>query len=643
MAIILAEKYQPYLMDRAKVERMTEGSIEYRDFWRQQIDRCRNGYKPTGGTWIPGSYYFYINFCQIERLDEKTRRKTIQPPAYRDQDHEYFLEVDLAQKGGYGLIIGKARRKGFSMNNMGIALHEFTFYPGSQCGVASEVETFVKDFRNRTLQAYATLPKEIQLRVLKNNKDILVSGYKAKSAHNSVVEDGYKSMIHWRNMDPTGKNSPFRGLSLAKAFFEEAGVYKNLIAHYEQTIPCFRDGKIQFGMPIIGGTSDQATNTSEDFMKMFNEPKKFNLKAIFIPDSKVYPGYFDYKTGISDTARASEYVEAEAQKIYAEAGTNKLSYYIYRQEHPLKVEHMFMQTSSTPFNLDKINVQMGILNTNSQMRIAQRARLDWPKDSNRHSIFMGKPVLVYDPEGEYNIVEPNLEALKNIHVAGVDPYHLDEALQERRSSQKKTGEETKSNGCMYVYRRFVNTNVPGEYFVAEYCKRPDRVEDFYEACLKLCMYYDCQVLVEANDNGFFNYFIENKAQRYLKERPRAADSMWNTATNRYGIHMKASQKALLIDLMGDYIENHSEEIYYYDLLKESSVFGTKNTDRVIAAGLCLIHDMDATRRNVGMGDDDDQKNKLSIPHWVRENGKIKYVGSTKKNTNLARPGKFGFR
>jgi hypothetical protein len=621
--MILAEKYQPVVNDKS-YHKLTKGSIEYRDWWNIQLDRCKNGYKPTNGSWIPGAYYFYINFCQIQRLDEKTNRKVIGCPAYRDQDHEYFLEVEKAVKGGYGLIIGKARRKGFSFNNMGIALHEYSFFSGTQIGVGSEVDTYVQDFRDRLVESYYSLPKELRLNHLHNNSDMLMSGYKVKDKDTGQwIEEGAKSIIHWRVMDPTGKKSPFRGLSLSKAFFEEFGEFRSGKKHYFSSEECWREGSKQFGVPIIGGTSNQISNESEDYFEMFNNPERFNLKALFIPATKVYYGFFDFKTGISDTVGAEVDIERRAAEKLKES---KLAYYAFRQEMPTKPEHMWLKSSMTPFDLDKINAQIAELSTNKTLNIAKRAKIEWPRTPDGKKIFGGKPELIYDTDGPFVVVEPPLQGFVNSHVAAVDPYHIADQFEEKENKKRD------SKGCMYVYRRFINVDIPGDMPVLEYYDRPDTKEEFYENCLKICILYDTKVLVEYNDSGFLEYFERHKMMRYLKERPKSADAPYSQVTNRYGIHMKEYQKRLAIDLIADYIKKNCDDIYFINLLKEFVDFGKKNVDRVMAFGMCLLHNQD----NVTLvKPEDEKKEKAVMPHFIKDaSGRIIPVGANKKNNNF---------
>ena len=59
---------------------MKYGSAEYLRFWNKEVDRCKNGYKPSNGVWIPGSYYFYLNYASILSNKEGAGRKSLNHP-----------------------------------------------------------------------------------------------------------------------------------------------------------------------------------------------------------------------------------------------------------------------------------------------------------------------------------------------------------------------------------------------------------------------------------------------------------------------------------------------------------------------------------------------------------------------------------
>jgi len=641
--MIKAEKYSPLIFDKhlKDYSNLKRNTTEYFAFWKEQQARLKDGYKPTGGSWIPGNYYFYLNFSKIHGLKSGAKRKSMISPIYRDQDHEYFYEVNNAKygdgkedKGGRGIIVLKARRKGFSFMNANILLHEWTCYADSENGLGAQKEDYVQDFRKKLLLSYNELPPQLRNKILHNNEEILMSGYKEKE-DGIWLEKGMKSMIHFRVME---KPNAFRGTSLSYMVFEEAGEFLKLKRSFQSSEDCFKEGDLFFGTPIIGGTSNAMEVESDDYMEMYYNAEQYNLKAVFIKASKVFGSFFDMGSGKSDVLGAEKYIKAEAEKRKATGDLQ--SYYSYLQENPLEVEHAFFKSGKTPFDLEKINKQIANINTNPVFRRVQKGRLDWPLNKEGKEVFGTMPEFVMD-DGSISedineelfpmeIVEQPLEGIKNAHLSAVDPYHIDDDLEEMK--KKMSDQKDRSLGSMCVYRRFVGQNTIGELPVAFYTDRPYSKEKFYENCLKLAIFYDSQILVEYNDDGFLKYFQQHKMTRYLKERPRSADSPYSQATNRWGIHMKSFQKKLLTELVDEYVKKHWEDIYFLKLLNELSVYGVKNTDRVMAFGMALIHDMDATKKIYDKKEDKDIKEMEGLPEFQRTNsGGIVAMGKTEKS------------
>jgi hypothetical protein len=606
--VINADRYSPVLKDKSW-KKLKPGTVDHYLFWEEQIQRCKEGWKPSGGTWMSGPYYFYLNFSKILAYDEKIGRKRMLPPSYRDQDHEYFSAIADAKANGHGLVVLKARRKGFSFMNANLLLSEWTLYPESECGVGSQMDHYVMDFRKKMLMSFFELPKEMRNKLLHNNEDVFMSGYKEK-IDGEWIEKGFKSQIYWRVID---RPDAFRGVSQTYTVIEEAGEVRKLKKVYYANEECYREGDVQYGVPIIGGTSNQITNDSEDFMDMFYNPEEYNCKSIFIPASKVYHGFFNYKTGESDIDGATKAIERRAAE--KKQAKDKTLYYAFRQEMPLKPEHAFMQFGLTPFDLEKINDQIGRILTDTRLQITLRGYLEWEENDKGQLVFGSQPRFIEDPQGPFKIASWPTEQYRNAHVAAIDPYHIDDQLEDGSF-------DSESKGCMYVYRRFISSNEPGEFPVAEYFDRPESKEQFYENCAMLCIYYDTQVLVEYNDDGLLHYFLDNGLSRYLKERPRSADAPYSKVTNRYGIHMKSFQKRLVVELIDEYVRKNVEDIYYVELLQELAAFGTVNTDRAMAFGMALIHDMDMTKKLIDR-DEEDEDERDFIPHFERQhNGEI---------------------
>jgi len=308
---------------------------------------------------------------------------------------------------------------------------------------------------------------------------------------------------------------------------------------------------------------------------------------------------------------------------------------------PLKVEHAFLRTGGSPFRLDLLNKQIANIKTNNKFDIVRRGRLEWQKNENGKEIFGSYPIWVEDfgnkedYEGDENpfpfeIVDMPLTELKNADVAAVDPYHIDDDLEEIKKNGKIGNKRSK--GCMCVYRRFIGVDTPSEYPVAFYTDRPESKQVFYENCLKLAIFYDCKILVEYNDDNFFKYFINNKVFRFLKERPRSADSPYSTVTNKYGVHMKTHQKKMVTEYLDEYIKEHWEDIYFLPLLNELCIYGTANTDRAMAFGMALMHDAD-NLRTVKARESENEDNTLFIPHFKNVNGNIVSVNGLEGSSN----------
>jgi hypothetical protein len=609
--MISSKIYSPVIFENQDPARLRKGTSAYHRFWEEQFQRCINGYTPTGGTFIPGNYYFYLNFCKIRLFDEDSNRKEIGAPIYRDLDHEYFLLVDKAQKEGFGVIVLKGRRKGFSFMNANLLLHEWSFFPQSECGMGAQKEKYVSDFYNKLLLTYNNISPQFRNNYLLQNKDIFTSGWKEKE--NGIwIEKGLGSLLYFRLIQ---KPDEFRGTSLKKWIVDEAGEVTDLKQVLLSTEECFKEGSHQFGVPIIGGTSNKMSHDSEDFMELWYKHEEYNLRQFFVSAAVLRYPFFNKETGKSDIEAGTK----DIMKMRADKAEDLKALMTFKQEQPLTPEDAFIVFGSTPFDLEKINKRITVLNTNKNERIWRTGKLEWPVDKNGKSVFGGKPEFKVDKAGPMKILHTPIIGVKNAHVSAVDPYHVSDDLEEDKGKQvSKKG----SKGCMYVHRRFIDMNTVGNLPVFEYYDRPYSKEDFYENCLKICIFYDTQVLVEYNDDGFLKYFINKGFGRFLMLRPKSADAPYSQATNRYGIHMKEYQKSLLVELVDEYIKSDVENIYFLGLLKELSVFGTKNTDRVSAFGMCLIANMETKTRVRNTSEEEEQDLLNNLPRYESAGGVI---------------------
>ena len=553
-------------------------SVQYQEYWAQEMDRCVNGYKPKGMKKISGKYYFYLNYYMILGNDGTSgNRKTLIHPWYRTMDHEYFDTIETCKDEGKGMIVIKARDKGFSYMNSGAVAHEYTFFPFNDVGVAAGLQATADAFFDKVKKGLNGIHPNFKHSVLKDTTDIMRSGYKQKNKDGKWETGGYQSTIICRTMD---NPEVFKGERVSLMVFEEAGEFKKLKNAYMSSKACFMDGDIQFGVPIVGGTGGDITKASKDFMDMYYSYDAYNLIPMFIPASRAYYGFFDINTGVENEKAAIEKLTEERDNIQ-KSGNND-AYNLHVQNYPLTIEEAFLNTKSSRFDISLLNAQRSRILSSIDFRSQiQRGYLDWELGNEEFAV-KWRP----HPEGPYRILTHPMTEYRFLDIGGVDSYDQD------------TAGASDSLGSAIIYRRFANTDVPSDYVIAEYTDRPPKKEDFWDGVLKLAVYYNAKMLVEYTKIGILDYFKRMNALKYLKEKPESAHNPGTKTRNRYGVHMNKQVKSLLEDLIDDYIRENVEDIWFMDLIDELAVYGRQNTDRAMAFGLCLIHNIDNYRLQV---------------------------------------------
>lgn len=551
-------------------------SVSYQEYWEQELDRCINGFKPKGMKKISGKYYFYLNYYKILGNDgTKGSRKTLISPWYRQMDHEYFDLFQTCKDEGKGMIVIKARDKGFSYMNSGMIAHEYTFFPFNDVGIAAGLQATADAFFDKTKKGLNGLHPNFKHSILKDTDGILRSGYKQKNKDGKWEVGGYQSTVICRTMD---NPEVFKGERVSLMVFEEAGEFKHLKNAYMSSKACFMDGNLQFGVPVVGGTGGDISKASKDFMDMYYESEAYNLIPMFIPASRAYYGYFDIDTG-EEKVKEAESVLLEERETITNSG-DRDAYNLHIQNYPLTIQEAFLNTKTARFNNSLLNAQRSrILASKDYRSQVQSGYLDWDFDNEENFIVRWRP----HPDGPYKILEHPAPEYKDLDIGGIDSY-----------DQDKAG-ASDSLGSAIIYRRFVNTEYASDYVIAEYTDRPEKKEDFWDGCLKLAMYYNAKMLVEYTKIGILDYFKRMNALKYLKEKPESAHNPGTKTRNRYGVHMNKQVKSLMEDLMDDYIRENAEDIWFLDLIDELANYGTRNTDRAIAFGLCLIHNVDNYR------------------------------------------------
>lgn len=260
------------------------GSNRWYDYWYEQRRRCIEGYEVEGEK-ITGYHYFYLNFCPIQKVEDASSKKSVKVkgfPDFWDGDYTYFWSREIARNGiteeelkrlklfvkvkpenligGYNMIIGKSRRKGFSYKSASIAACNFFTRPNSLTILAAEDKKYLYpkglfsmaydyiSFINSNT-AWAA-PSDV---INKPAQGHIKSSY-IEYRNGIKIEAGFKSEI----LAITFGDNPdaARGKDAYDFFFEESGAFGTpglLKDSYFASMDCVKAGSIKTGMITLFG------------------------------------------------------------------------------------------------------------------------------------------------------------------------------------------------------------------------------------------------------------------------------------------------------------------------------------------------------------------------------------------------------
>jgi len=618
------------------------GTYQFDEFWEEETRKCKEGIT-HGELYIPGAYYFYLNYTQIELKNAKTGRKNKGFPIFTDVDLEYFTFIEKARKQQKGIVLVKPRRIGFSYKSAAIIAHEFSFFRDAKCIIGAFQSELSENTMRMSLDDlnFLDLHTEWGKERNPNTKDFVKARYK-KTVDGVTAWSGYMSEIH----SFTFKDNPFAaiGKSSNLFLFEEAGKWPGLLQSYNISEPCWKDGDDLIGVPIIQGTGGDMEGGTQEFAEMFFHPEKYNFLSFdniwdedsigtkcgfFIPATRMRFGTYkdayrehpewkdksmidDYGNSLEDIARQSI---LDLRKR-AEQGADQQAKIDSVTQFPLSPKEAFLQSHSFFFPivdlkgvLSKMDDSIELDKHSIGMLNFEEGELKW-KDVQNGSPYREYPV----QKPEHGLIEiyetPRLsDDGDNIgrYIAGIDPYRYDTS-------------STDSVGSIFVFDRLTRR------IVAEYTGRPETTDQFYEICRKLIIYYQATAMYEANITGMYTYFEKKKALHFLADTPyNLRDrNTWRPNTNTSkGIIMSKGVKERGMEYLKSWIdENISEESEEKNLTKIRSIGLIKeliawnpnpraNFDRISAMLMVMWYDVTLQEFNRISIEQSPQKKKTS--------------------------------
>lgn len=619
-----------------------DNTIQYKEFWKDVKDKCINGITNSAGIKITGIHFFYLNFCPIERqvVDSRGRiSKAMDFPRFVDLDYDYFWMMEYCRMNGRNFIAVKGRRQGWSYKAAALAAHEFYFYPDSRSIIGAflgqyseQTMSFMLNYSNH-LNSYT----EFRKNRAPDLKDYIMARYQV-TVGGVKVWKGYRSSVE--SITFKDKATAAVGKSASWFVLDEAGVFPNIIETYGFSEPLVRDGSVWTGIMLMFGSSGDMEAGSQYFYEMFINPRTYNCLEFDDPENpQVKTGYFStairgrwgvcqnpnspyYKTlmvdedGNSNEAAAHDDILWEREQ--AKGGNDPKALHRKITQYPLTYKEAFLRNKGALFASPEMLDWLGKLEVTPSLRgQAQRGKLvfgednkvEWKIDESLEQI-INFPIKAEDKREGCVVIWEHPERVGDgvppyLYIAGCDPYDQDKA------------ETSTSLGSIFIYKRFYQANKTHDIIVAEFTGRPERADDFYETCRRLCIYFNAKVLYENNLKGLKGYFEQKNSLHYMYEQPQILkDIIKDSRVQRgYGIHMnrgsgsasgiKDQCELYLKQWLYDEREIDGKKmlnlhtIMSIPLLKELIAYDVEgNYDRVIAFMLCILQTKELHRIHV---------------------------------------------
>lgn len=627
-----------------------KGTAEYYAFWEREQDYSVNGYTAEDGDFIPGYYYFYLNYCpiirrkyveQVNRKGEKVWKQVDvrEFPDFYDYDYYYYLAIDEAEEDGKHMCVAKSRRKGYSFKGGSMLCRNFFLIPDSKSYVyASNKQYLTEDGILTKAWEYMDFIDQNTAWAKKRSVNTQMrrrASLKVTDEYGNETEIGYKSEIIGLSL----KDNPdvVRGKRGKLILFEEAGTFTELKAAWQIARPSVEHDGVAFGLMLMFGTGGDQGDAIAALREAFYNPELYNCLSFeniweetattqncgfFVPyhtnlDARDEYGNRLYMDSDGNTLHeaAKEFVARQRIEELSKAKDTQTidRYTAERAETPAEA---FMELSGNIFPKRELQKHLAYIRTNKKLQHRKQVGdLIFGKDDKVEWIIKkAGDITTYplpktaDPTGAIVIWEhPAQEATPGLYIAGIDSYDYDQS-------------ETNSLGSCFIYKRIQNFESYHDILVAEYTGRPKTAEIFYENIRKLLLYYNARAMYENQNKGLFVYFNHKHCDYLLADQP---DILKDIVQVTRVIRGKGSHVTKEIKLWGEgKIKEWLEEeiapgvlrlttILSEPLIEELIQYNSKNNaDRVMAFMQVMIYREQLYHRQVKVHKEEERRTQL---------------------------------
>lgn len=382
------------------------GSRDYFQYWELQDSRCRYGFT-CADMWIPGRYYYYLNFFPISKVPEATvlraleeRRshgrlsqaaieKKIEFPSFWEIHYEWANLRHIAWYGGEFMGVKspgnkhlcclKTRGAGWSYTEAADGCYNYVLIPGSKSYYFAGAEGYlVGDAIMDKVQAGLDWVNQY-CPYWKQNRQVKKSVMHQKASYldSSGVERGSFSEIIAQIVDKPGKTRGKRG---RKIVFEEGGSFPNCEAALEVSLGSVSEGSYYVGQVALFGTGGEVGPSIQGLENVFGNPVAWDMLAFdniwedgyqatkcgyFVPTWRADLWYMD-ADGNVDMAAALHMDDVIREKKKTSGKPKDLDR--RTAEHPRTPKEALQRLTGNGFNQKEIALQIARLETSKELQ-----------------------------------------------------------------------------------------------------------------------------------------------------------------------------------------------------------------------------------------------------------------------------------
>lgn len=566
---------------------------EFYKFWATETERCLYGMvRESDGEWIPGDYYFFLNYCPISRPKKDSRGVSVRQISFSavwEGQYYLFHYLDQCRKTGVHAALLASRGKGKTFCGASMLTKRFMF--GESYEAQSNVECFVtasdrkyifgaKQLLNAFESYLSFCSKNTHFRTSCSKKNTQTLFWKAGYVdRKSGLDSGSQNTI--MGISSSEDCSKLRGTRGALYLIEEAGTFANLKDTYNVILSSVEEDGDAFGMIYLYGTSGDKESDFSSMQEIMYHPKAYHVMELdniydlenkapkkftyFFPTFINMSGCYD-NNGNTDVTKA---LLATCQERYdVKHSTSDLSTVVKRiAEHPITPQEAILRTvgSKFPSNLcmERIahidsdpsindNIMVGDLYMEKSGIIKYRPTdeqpiRDYPLKDNKEA---GAIEFYAMPEKNANGQIPS-----NRYIAAIDPVDNEQS-------------ETMSLFSIFVLDTYTDN------IVCEWTGRLEYADFNYERCRLILLFYQATALYENNLKGIYSYFAKMNSLYLLADTPSYLSDKEYVKSTGYG-NMSKGVRATNV------INNHADDLTVNWLMQGVTIVNDEGEEHTV--------------------------------------------------------------